>query len=164
MEIERFQLPHLLRYADRNSMRHSIEARLPFLDHQLVESALGVDNRSKIRNGWTKHVLRVALAGLVPDDILWRKVKLGFEAPDAAWLDAVGAEMRSAIGRSAIVKRMCKDKPDFDKIDRGTLWRLYSIAKWEDIYAVQLTAGADASPESSGYSQLNRTPHPMRMH
>jgi asparagine synthase (glutamine-hydrolysing) len=164
MEIERFQLPHLLRYADRNSMRHSIEARLPFLDHQLVESALGVNNRFKIRNGWTKHVLRVALAGLVPDDILWRKVKLGFEAPDAAWLDAVGAEMRSAIGRSAIVKRMCKDKPDFDKIDRGTLWRLYSIAKWEDIYAVQLTAGADASPESSGYSQLNRTPHPMRMH
>jgi len=141
VEIERFQLPHLLRYADRNSMRHSIEARLPFLDHQLVESAFGVDNRFKIRNGWTKHILRVALAGLVPDTILWRKVKLGFEAPDAAWLEAAGAEMRAAIGRSAIVKHMCKDKPEFDKLDRGTFWRLYSIAKWEDIYAVQLTAG-----------------------
>lgn len=164
MEIERFQLPHLLRYADRNSMRHSIEARLPFLDHQLVESAFGVDNRFKIRNGWTKHLLRVALAGLVPHDILWRKVKLGFEAPDAAWLEAASTEMRAAIGRSAIVTRMCKDKPDFDKIDRGTLWRLYSIAKWEDIYAVQLTADAGDAPKSPDCTDLNRTPHPIRMH
>lgn len=163
IEIERFQLPHLLRYADRNSMRHSIEARLPFLDHQLVESAFGLNNRFKIRNGWTKHVMRVALAGLVPDNILWRKVKLGFEAPDAAWFEAAGAEMQAAIGRSAIVKHMCKVKPNFDKLDRGTLWRLYSIAKWEDIYAVQLKAGAGESPKPSGCSTPNRTPRPIRM-
>jgi asparagine synthase (glutamine-hydrolysing) len=163
MEIERFQLPHLLRYAERNSMRHSIEARLPFLDHQLVESAFGVDTRFKIRKGWTKHILRVALAGLVPDNILWRKVKLGFEAPDAAWLEAAGTDMQAAIGRSALVKHMCKDKPDFDKLDRGTLWRLYSIAKWEDIYAVQLAAGPGRSPKSSGRTNPNRTPHPVRM-
>jgi asparagine synthase (glutamine-hydrolysing) len=144
-------------------MRHSIEVRLPFLDHQLVESAVGVDTRFKIRNGWTKHILRVALAGLVPDNILWRKVKLGFEAPEAAWLEAAGADMKAAIGRSAIVKHMCKDKPDFDKIDRGTLWRLYSIAKWEAIYSVQLTAGTGESPKPSGCSNPNRTPHPIGM-
>lgn len=164
MEIERFQLPHLLRYADRNSMRHSIEARLPFLDHQLVESAFGLNNRFKIKNGWTKHVMRVALAGLVPDNILWRKVKLGFEAPEAEWLAAAGAEMQAAIGQSAIVKHMCKDKPDFDKLDRGMFWRLYSIAKWEDIYSVQLTAdAAGESPKSSDRSNPNRTPHPSRL-
>jgi len=150
MEIENFQLPHLLRYEDRNSMRHSIEARLPFLDHQLVEAAFGMDVRFKIKNGWTKHVLRVALAGLVPDNILWRKVKLGFESPDEAWLDAASLEMKSTINRSAIVNSMCKDKPNFETIDRGTFWRLYSIAKWEEIYSVQLTAAAGESPKSSG--------------
>jgi hypothetical protein len=46
-------------------------------------------------------------------------VVLGFEAPDAVWLEAAGAEMKAAIGRSAIVKHMCKDKPDFDKLDKG---------------------------------------------
>jgi hypothetical protein len=58
---------------------------------------------------------------------------------------------------------MCKDKPDFDKIDRGTLWRLYSIAKWEAIYSVQLTAGTGESPKPSGCSNPNRTPHPIGM-
>jgi asparagine synthase (glutamine-hydrolysing) len=90
-------------------------------------------------------------------------VVLGFEAPDAVWLEAAGAEMKAAIGRSAIVKHMCKDKPDFDKLDKGTLWRLYSIAKWEDVYSVLLTAGADESPRSSDCSNPNRTPRPIRM-
>ena len=65
MEIESFQLPHLLRYVDRNSMRHSIEARVPFLDHHLVETCYGISSKLKIKDGWTKHILRVAMQGLV---------------------------------------------------------------------------------------------------
>lgn len=155
IEIENFQLPHLLRYEDRNSMRHSIEARLPFLDHQLVEAAFGMNNRFKIKNGWTKHILRVAMAGLVPDNILWRKVKLGFESPEAAWLEAAGTEMKSAINRSAILRRMCKNKMNFEKIDSGTFWRLYSIAKWEQIYSVHLapaTTESHAAPSDERYA------------
>ena len=138
MEIESFQLPHLLRYEDRNSMRHSIEARLPFLDHKVVEAAFGMNNRFKIKDGWTKYVLRVAMAGLVPEHILWRKVKLGFPAPEAAWIKAASTSMQATINQSAILNRMLKHKLDFENIDRGTFWKLYSIAKWEEVYSVQL--------------------------
>lgn len=147
MEIETFQLPRLLRYEDRNSMRHSIEARLPFLDYKLVEAALGMNNHFKIKNGWTKYVLRIAMAGLVPKSILWNKVKLGFEAPEATWIEAAKASMRLAIGRSAILDEMCKKKLKFDKIDNVTFWKLYSIAKWEEIYSVRLASGTDEGPK-----------------
>lgn len=143
MEIEAFQLPHLLRYEDRNSMCHSIEARLPFLDYKLVETAFGMNNHFKIKDGWTKYVLRVAMAGMVPKSILWNKVKLGFEAPEASWRKAASASMKSTIGGSAILDRMCKDKLNFDKMDSVTFWRLYSIAKWEEVYSVQLAPATD---------------------
>jgi len=143
MEIESFQLPHLLRYEDRNSMRHSIEARLPFLDYKLVEAAFGMNNHFKIKDGWTKHVLRVAMEGLVPKNILWRKVKLGFEAPAEAWIKAASASMKATIGGSAIVASMCKEKLNFDNIDNVTFWKLYSIAKWEAVYSVQASRVPD---------------------
>lgn len=154
MEIERFQLPHLLRYEERNSMRHSIEARLPFLDYKLVEVAFSMDDHFKIRNGWAKHVLRVAMAGLVPKNILWRKSKFGFEAPRANWIKAARASMESAIGRSAIVGSMCKGKLNFRKIDDTSFWKLYNIAKWEEIYSVRMPApdevrAAESAQETS---------------
>lgn len=154
MEIERFQLPHLLRYEERNSMRHSIEARLPFLDYKLVEVAFSMDDHFKIRNGWAKHVLRVAMAGLVPKNILWRKSKFGFEAPRANWIKAARASMESAIVRSAIVGGMCKGKLNFRKIDDTSFWKLYNIAKWEEIYSVRMPApdevrAAESAQEAS---------------
>jgi asparagine synthase (glutamine-hydrolysing) len=142
MEIEHFQLPHLLRYEDRNSMRHSIEARLPFLDYRLVEAAFSMNSHFKIKHGWTKHVLRVAMEGLMPASILWRKIKLGFESPEAAWIQAASTAMKAAISESPILNSMCKDKLNFDRMDNGTFWKLYSIAKWEAVYAVQLPAAA----------------------
>lgn len=138
LEIESLQLPHLLRYEDRNSMRHSIEARLPFLDYRVVETAFGMHDRFKISKGWSKHVLRLAMAGLLPDEIVWRKGKLGFEAPQAAWIQAIRPSMRAAIERSAILNHMCRHKPDVGKIDKVSLWKLFSIAKWEEVYSVGL--------------------------
>jgi asparagine synthase (glutamine-hydrolysing) len=146
LEIEGLQLPHLLRYEDRNSMCHSIEARLPFLDYRLVETAFSMNDYFKIRHGWAKHILRIAMDGLVPKNILWRKDKLGFEAPKAAWINAARMGMESAIRKSAIVDSLCKGKPDFRRIDDATFWKLYSIAKWEEIYSVQPAA----PPEPAG--------------
>jgi asparagine synthase (glutamine-hydrolysing) len=146
MEIEFFQLPHLLRYADRNSMRHSIEARVPFLDHQLVETCYGISNELKIKNGWTKHILRVAMNGLVSRNILWRKNKFGFEAPEASWINEVSGSMELAISQSRLLEKMCLNRLDFKKIDRATFWKLYSIAKWEAIYSVDSNTGAGLGP------------------
>lgn len=148
MEIEFFQLPHLLRYVDKNSMQHSIEARVPFLDHQLVETCFGISNQLKIKNGWTKHVLRVAMDGVLPSTILWRKNKFGFEAPVTSWINKMRATMELAVGQSRILKRMCRSGADFNKIDSGTFWRLYSIAKWEAVYSVRLHAHEQSPPSA----------------
>lgn len=146
MEIESFQLPHLLRYVDRNSMRHSIEARVPFLDHQLVETCYGISSKLKIRDGWTKHILRVAMHGLISKNILWRKNKFGFEAPTASWINEGSGAMELAISQSRLLEKMCQNRLDFKKIDRATFWKLYSIAKWEAAYSVQSSAETEATP------------------
>ena len=112
MEIESFQLPHLLRYEDRNSMHHSIEARLPFLDYRLVETCYGIDSHLKIRQGWTKHILRVAMHGLAPDSILWRKNKFGFEAPIGTWINDASGAMEPAIRQAPLMENMCQDRLD----------------------------------------------------
>lgn len=143
MEIEAFQLPHLLRYADRNSMRHSIEARVPFLDHHLVETCYGMRSQFKIKNGWSKHVLRVAMKGLVSKSILWRETKFGFEAPESLWINEMRSAMTLAISESPLIQHMCRERTDFNKIGRNILWKLYSIAKWESVYKVELSANAE---------------------
>jgi len=79
-------LVELLRYADRNSMAHSREVRLPFLDHNLVEFVFSLPERLIIRDGWTKWILRQAFRGVVPEPILNRVDKLGYEPPQQRWL------------------------------------------------------------------------------
>jgi asparagine synthase (glutamine-hydrolysing) len=79
-------LVELLRYADRNSMAHSREVRLPFLDHHLVEFVFKLPDRLLIRNGWTKWILREAFREYVPEEITWRADKLGYMPPQAKWL------------------------------------------------------------------------------
>jgi asparagine synthase (glutamine-hydrolysing) len=79
-------LPQLLRMEDRSSMAFSLEARVPLLDHRVVEYGLSLPDHLKVRNGWSKVAVRRAMAGLVPEDVRWRKTKLGFAAPDRHWL------------------------------------------------------------------------------
>ncbi|MBL0071341.1 MAG: asparagine synthase (glutamine-hydrolyzing) [Bacteroidetes bacterium] len=136
LEITKSQLPHLLRYEDRNSMRFSIETRLPFLDYKLVEMALSINNEFKIRNGYSKYILRTGAKGIVPDSILWRKNKIGFEAPSRVWLSDRGF-MFEAIRKSELLNSMMKNMPD-NSIDQTLLWRLYNLAKWEEVFDVKL--------------------------
>jgi asparagine synthase (glutamine-hydrolysing) len=79
-------LPNLLRYADRSSMAHSREVRLPFLDRRIAELALSLPASFLYANGVTKRVLRDVGLGLVPDAVLTRRDKVGFEPPQKRWL------------------------------------------------------------------------------
>ncbi len=79
-------LPQLLRYEDRSSMAFSIEARVPFLDHEVVEFGLSLPDDLKIRGGWSKYALRQSLRGILPDLVRTRRTKLGFAAPDQRWI------------------------------------------------------------------------------
>ena len=74
-------LPTLLHTEDINSMAYSIESRVPFLDHRLVDLAFAMPTEHKVRHGETKRVLRAAMRGIVPDQILDRKDKTGFITP-----------------------------------------------------------------------------------
>lgn len=75
-------LQELLRYADRNSMAHSLEVRLPYLSHELVEFVFSLPDQFKFSSGYTKYILRKAMDPLLPGEICWRKEKIGFEVPD----------------------------------------------------------------------------------
>jgi asparagine synthase (glutamine-hydrolysing) len=85
--LTRRGLPELLRYEDRNSMAHSLEARVPLLDHRLVELAFSLPGDELIRNGRTKSVLRRALTDLLPSEVAARRDKLGFVTPEARFMD-----------------------------------------------------------------------------
>jgi asparagine synthase (glutamine-hydrolysing) len=79
-------LEELLRHADRNSMAHGREVRLPFLNYELVEFIFSLPSHFKIRNGRTKWILRQSMVNQLPDDIVWRKKKIGFEPPQKQWM------------------------------------------------------------------------------
>jgi asparagine synthase (glutamine-hydrolysing) len=81
-------LPALLRYEDRNSMAHSVEARVPFLDYRLVEFIAGLPIEMKIKNATTKVVLRKAMKGILPEEVRQRRDKMGFVTPEKTWFKA----------------------------------------------------------------------------
>lgn len=80
-----YKLEHLLKWEDRNSMRFSIEARVPFLDYRLVENTLAMRPDLAIRNGVTKYMLREAMRGILPEQIRTRHDKVGFLTPEDEW-------------------------------------------------------------------------------
>jgi len=79
-------MEELLRYADRNSMAHGVEIRLPFLDHTLVEFVFSLSSHFKIREGWTKWLLRQSMEDILPREIVHRRDKTGFEPPQRVWM------------------------------------------------------------------------------
>ena len=80
-------LSTLLRYADRNSMANSIEVRLPFLFHELVEFIFSLPSSFKIKDGFTKLILRKSMNKLLPNNITWRTDKIGYEPPQQQWMN-----------------------------------------------------------------------------
>ena len=138
-EIVSSQLPHLLKYEDRNSMANSIESRLPFLDYILVELSLNTNNSLKIKDGWTKFILRKAAETILPKEIVWRKAKLGFNAPEKTWTKEFENEMIKEIQQSEILNNFIDFKKlYFKNLDLRTKWRLYNFSAWEKEFKVKL--------------------------
>ena len=97
-------LTQLLRYADRNSMAHGREVRLPFLCHELVEFLFSLPAEMKIHNGWTKYIQRRTFASLLPEEITWRKDKIGFEPPQKKWMENERVKQQIREIRKELVK------------------------------------------------------------
>lgn len=85
-DLFKYGLGKLLRFSDRNAMAHSVEVRLPYLSHKLVEFVFSLTSHFKINNAWTKSILRESMKERVPHKILYRKDKKGFQAP-SSWMN-----------------------------------------------------------------------------
>ena len=109
-DVERYTVPALTHYEDRNAMKHSMEVRLPFVDCRLVDFALRMPNSLRIRNGWMKFALRKTMHEL-PREIAWRRDKQGFLNPEAKWLkEDLKEHIFKAFQNSRLAKRGLVDQ------------------------------------------------------
>jgi asparagine synthase (glutamine-hydrolysing) len=144
--LTRVGLPALLRNGDRNSMRFSIESRVPFLDRALTEFVLGLPEEWLIGpDGTSKRILRDAVRGLIPDAIVARRDKVGFATPQSSWLDRLAtqpADPDHPIGflKAAHDGSFTGGLSEAElRWGSGSHWRLINLRRW-----IALT-GIDAS-------------------
>lgn len=135
-EIYWCQLPEMLKWEDKNAMRYGIESRLPYLDYNFVETCLSINNNFKIREGWSKYILRKNLEKFLPDEITYNRRKLGFTAPVEHWWPR-SKKILDTINQSEIIKKLIKKEFKYIK-DRNLEWRLYNIAVWEKLYNMKI--------------------------
>jgi len=132
-------LPALLRYEDRNSMAFGIEARVPFLDHRLVEAVIALPDRLRIQDDLTKVALRRAAAGITPEAVLARRDKIAFAPPQETWLRSLGpmvddlisasrAEARGLLRPGAL--REARGWFEAGRIPADAHWRVLSVELW----------------------------------
>jgi len=139
-----FGLQDLLRYEDRNSMAFSIESRVPFLDHRLVEFSIALNNDWKIKNGWTKYILRKTAEPLLDKEVVWRKYKMGFLTPQKLWKLQSKKELDTFVNE--VKMPMFLDKDYLLKLNNADIndsshlsefWKIVSFLKWAEIFKVR---------------------------
>lgn len=126
-------LGELLRYADRNAMAHGVEVRLPYLQHDLASWLLNIPAALKIRNGYTKWLLRKSLESFLPQQVIWKSKKTAFEPPQQQWMQgqAVHEMIRAAKEkgvREGYLNRTvleAKEKPHSAYAADGADWRIW---------------------------------------
>ncbi|MDH7974955.1 asparagine synthase (glutamine-hydrolyzing) [Sphingomonas sp. AR_OL41] len=146
-EMTSSSLPYQLHSEDRNSMRWSIEARLPMLDHRLVEYALSIPTAYKVGAGYQKRVLRDATPEL-PTEIATRRAKMGFVSADSEYILHNGPAMRTFVEAAATRLSGRVDAKlvieEFDAIIAGGrryhdgIFRLLSLVAWADAFKISL--------------------------
>jgi len=139
----KLRLPELLLMrVDKITMSTSVEGRVPFLDHRLVEFTMDIPQSWKVRGGVSKYLLKKSLSDILPDDIIHRP-KMGFGAPMADWL-------RSDFGKRAEATVLGSSLLEMDYLDRNHiaqrfkehrdgrrdhalhLWILFNLTAWHD--------------------------------
>ena len=141
-------LPMLLHWEDRNSMAHSIEARVPFLDHRLIEFTLSLPDEFKTQDGITKRILKAAMRDAMPAKVIERTDKKGFATPEEHWLRAdPSGKFRAAIletahahpgifspsGTEAELRLFHERRKPFSNL----FWRILTFGVWARRFGVQ---------------------------
>jgi asparagine synthase (glutamine-hydrolysing) len=141
-----YKLEHLLISEDANSMAHSRESRLPFLDYRIMEFVMSLPEDFIIQNGMTKAILREAVQDVLPAEILQRRDKIGFAAPESEWLR--DETFRQLLTNWFIeTKPLCSDYIDLKKAEKyirdhisgkrdygRELWKIIFLETWFKIF------------------------------
>lgn len=150
--MENYPLPALLRYEDKNSMRWSIESRVPFVDPQLIAYCASLESKQKIRNGKTKFILREAMEPIIPKIVLERRDKIGFGTPDRLLAQSGAAK---ELIESILASQSFQQRPYWNSqivseqyarkgyvgsniFSGDELWRLIIVELWLRIWIEQL--------------------------
>ena len=140
-------VPMLLHWEDRDSMAHSVESRLPFLDFRIAEFLMGLPAEMKLWDATTKQVLRESMRGTLPEPIRTRMDKMGFVTPEETWVrsdvpERFRAELCRAVDASQGV--LNGDALDhFDAVLAGRkpfnylVWRMISFGRWMERFKVR---------------------------
>jgi asparagine synthase (glutamine-hydrolysing) len=136
-------LSRLLRHGDRNSMRWSVESRVPFLTTDFVEFILSLPEDYLIsQKGVTKYIFKKAMTGIVPDQIINRRDKVGFETPEYRWIEFFKKDLDSWLESLSEIDWIDIDlaKTYFSRVFDGdenfswVTWRLINAAKWYKMF------------------------------
>ncbi|MFZ4413870.1 MAG: asparagine synthase (glutamine-hydrolyzing) [Bacteroidales bacterium] len=138
-------LKNLLRWEDRCSMTFSVESRTPFSDDiQLIEKIFNISATYKIRNGWSKSLLRNAMQGVLPEAIKNRTDKMGFSTPQQLWLQQINQQMKAKIIELHHLDHFVNSErllKDWDSIFNGNdtkkqdfVWRYMNYLMWREIF------------------------------
>ncbi|WP_193104211.1 asparagine synthase (glutamine-hydrolyzing) [Brachybacterium sp. FME24] len=137
----RSSLPSLLRYEDKNTMRFSIEGRVPFVDKELLKFLFSLDESAIIHDGWNKRILRESMDGILPDMISKRRNKIGFTTPEGEWFRTIAPELQEIFTSESFASRPYFDAPSVIALfedyianpgNHGTMmfWRLLNVELW----------------------------------
>lgn len=129
----------LLHYADHTSMAHSVESRAPFMDYRLVEFLAQVPACYKMHNGWTKYLARLAFDKKLPDEITWRKDKMGWPIPEEHWFRGnLKGWFINTVESSSLVKELSPNTSTVKELENNEpitkLIRKLNIAVFSKIY------------------------------
>jgi len=132
-ELFEEQLPWLLRDEDHNSMSHSVETRLPFLDYRLVEYGLSLDPIEMLKNGWSKYPLRKASSDRIPQQIAWNRWKFPFYFEVADSIPDITGYTCSMLKKSDVLSHVLNIRKTTETllsktIPRSIRWRLFCLA------------------------------------
>ncbi len=154
----RVRLPQLLRFEDRSSMAFSIETRHPFLDFNLVEFVRSLDSRAVVSAGRRKRILVDSVRGIVPDVILARKDKIGFQPPPE-WIQS--QQFRDSFDRLMVsapewvskivdfrrLKNLFRASPSRWNVNQ--IWRVYNLLAWNRVLLAEAEAWKAGSTSAS---------------
>ncbi len=146
LDVRTTSLPSLLRYEDKNSMWHSIEARVPFLHRPFLEYVASLPLDRKLHDGWTKYIFRLAMSGILPQRIALRRSKIGFETPEKKWMQELQGRLRDFFSDPQLeVGKYYDLRALRNLVSRSTLtndearliWRVLCVEIWHRVFVIR---------------------------